>query len=130
MARLDAEAEEAEFEARSVDAVDEGVAPAAVRQYLANLARLWRETTVERRRAMAEATFERVDALGLGLVVYPSIEAERCGLADAFGPDSIACTISQSGRGGRNGPSATQQIRGCRVTMGGDQVQADLLLTA
>jgi hypothetical protein len=71
------------------------------RQYLANLARLWRDTTDEGKRAIAEAAFERIDALGLDLVIHPSAEAERYGWAEAFGPDPIVCSIGQSGRGER-----------------------------
>jgi len=34
-------------------------------------------------------------------VIHPSAEAERYGLAEAFGSEPLVCSISQSGRGER-----------------------------
>ncbi len=75
--------------------------PTDVRRYLSHPADLWRETTAEGRRAIAEATFERIDAHGLNLVVHLTPEARRYGWANAFGGEPLVCTISRYGRGER-----------------------------
>lgn len=79
MARLDAE------ERAAAEAPAPGVTAAQARRYLADLARLWREAPVEGRRAVAAAAFERVDAVGLDLVLRLTPEAERHGWREAFG---------------------------------------------
>jgi hypothetical protein len=57
MARLDAEGEAAR------DEPDDAVTPAEARHYLANLWELWQDTEREGRRAIAEAAFDRIDAI-------------------------------------------------------------------
>jgi hypothetical protein len=64
-------------------------------------AQLWADTETEGRRAIAEAIFNRIDAVGLDLVIHPSAEAERYGWSEAFGPDPIVCSIGQTGWGER-----------------------------
>jgi hypothetical protein len=43
-----------------------------------------RDTEPAGRRAIAEAAFDRIDAMGLDLVLHPSAEAERYGWSEAF----------------------------------------------
>jgi hypothetical protein len=50
------------------------------------------------RRASA---FDRIEALGVELLLHPSAEAERYGWADAFGENPLVCTIGRYGRGER-----------------------------
>ena len=95
MTRLDLE--ESQARERPRDAVTSEQA----RHYLSNLSELWEDTEPEGRRAIAEATFDRIEAMGIDLAVHPSAEAERYGWADAFGPDPLVCTMSRSGRGER-----------------------------
>jgi hypothetical protein len=76
--------------------------------YVSNPSVLWKETDALGRRAIAEAAFDRIEALGLDLVIHPSAEAERYGWSDAFGPDPLVCTISRSGRGERAGADTFQ----------------------
>jgi DNA invertase Pin-like site-specific DNA recombinase len=95
MARLDTE------EARAQELVTVEVSPESVRYYLANPSKLWEDTEPEGRRAIAEATFDRIEAIGLDLVVHPSAEAERYGWSEAFGSEPLMCSISHSGRGER-----------------------------
>lgn len=95
MAQLDAEESQAKMR-RS-----DKVTPERARQYLANLSELWEDTEPEGRRAIAEAAVDRIDAMGLDLLIHPSAEAERYGWSDAFGPEPLVCSISRSGRGER-----------------------------
>lgn len=95
MARLDVEEQQAK------DRPSDGVTPERARHYLANLWKLWEDTEPEGRRAIAESAFDRIEAIGIDLVLHPSAEAERYGWAAAFGPGPLMCTISQSGRGER-----------------------------
>lgn len=95
MERLDRDEQEAR--ARPGDVVTVAIA----HHYLNNLAELWRDTQPEGRRAIAEAAFDRIDALGVDLIVHPSAEAERYGWSEAFGSEPLACSISRSGRGER-----------------------------
>ena len=95
MARLDAE----EKTAKSRPQVP--VTARDVRRYLTDLPRLWRETEPAGRRAIAEAAFDRIDAMGLDLVIHPSPEAERYGWSEAFGSEPLVYSISRSGRGER-----------------------------
>ena len=53
-----------------------------VRRYLTDLAKLWRETDATGRRATTEAALDRIDALGLDLVLRPGAEAERYGRSE------------------------------------------------
>ena len=76
--------------------------PAQVRHYLENLSQLWEDTEPEGRKAIAEAAFEQIDAVGLDVTVVPSAEAEHYGWAEAFGPDPLVCTIGRYGRGERS----------------------------
>ena len=52
--------------------------------------------------------FDRIDAMGLDLVIHPSAEAERCGWSDAFGSEPLVYSISRSGRGERIGADTIQ----------------------
>jgi hypothetical protein len=71
LARLDGE------ERRAQERVTVAVTADLARFYLANPAELWNDTPPEGRRAIAEATFDRVEAVGLDIVIHPSAEAER-----------------------------------------------------
>ena len=95
MERLDTDEEEARARPREV------VTAALARHYLSNLAELWRDTQPEGRRAIAEAAFDRIDALGPDLIVHPSAEAERYGWSEAFGSEPLVCSIGCYGRGER-----------------------------
>jgi hypothetical protein len=95
MERLDRDEQDAQARPRDV------VTAALARHHLSNLAELWRDTQPEGRRAIAEAAFDRIDVLGLDLVVHPSAEAERYGWSEAFGSEPLVCSISRSGRGER-----------------------------
>jgi len=95
MARLDAE------ESQSKERGSGEVTTERARRYMENLAELWADTEPEGQRAIAEAAIDRIQAMGLNLVVHPSAEAERYGLAEAFGSEPLVCSIGQSGRGER-----------------------------
>jgi len=103
-ARLDVEEQAAH------DEPDDAVTPAKARHYLANPWKPWEDTEPEGRRAIAEAAFDRIDAVGLDLIVHPSAEAERYGWSDAFGSEPLACSISRSGRGERSSAHTFQHI--------------------
>lgn len=92
------------------DAPDDAVTAVKARQYLTNLWRLWQDTEPEGRRAIAEAAFDRIDAVGLDLISYPSAEAERYGWSDAFGSEPLVCSTSRSGRGERSSAEPSQMI--------------------
>ena len=75
---------------------------AEARAHCENLAKPWNETTVAGRRAIAEATFERIDVLGVtDYTITPTADAIAHGWDAAFGEEAITCSISHSGRGGR-----------------------------
>ncbi len=99
MERLDTE--ERQSRERPVDAVT----PESARYYLSNLWDLWRDTEAEGRRAIAEAAFDGIEAMGVSLTLHPSAEAQRYGWAEAFGPGllevALAGSISRYGRGER-----------------------------
>jgi DNA invertase Pin-like site-specific DNA recombinase len=95
MARLDAEERQAE------DRGSSEVTPEKAKHYLENLSELWNETEPEGQRAIAESAIDHIEAVGLDLLIDPSAEAERYGLAEAFGSEPLVCSISQSGRGER-----------------------------
>ncbi len=95
MARLDAE------EKAARERPEPAVSARDVRRYLTDLPKLWRDTEPEGRRAIAEAAFDRIDAMGLDLVIHPSAEAERYGWSEAFGSEPLVYSISRSGRGER-----------------------------
>jgi hypothetical protein len=79
----------------------EPVSAERARHYLEHLSELWADTEPEGRRAIAEAAFDSIEALGTDLVVHPSAEAERHGWSEAFGSEPLVCTISRYGRGER-----------------------------
>jgi hypothetical protein len=99
MARLDAE----EKHAHSGGTVE--VTPGVALHYLANPSERWDETEPEGRRTIAKATFDRIEALGLDIVMHPSAEAKGYGWSDAFGSRPLVCSISRSGRGERHSPA-------------------------
>jgi hypothetical protein len=101
MARLDAEEQQARERA------SEPVTAERARHYLRNLWQLWEDTEPEGRRAIAGAAFERIEAIGLDLVIHPSAEAERYGWGTVFGPDPLEYRLRRYGRGERGRPSLT-----------------------
>jgi hypothetical protein len=75
---------------------------------LAALPRLWAETSDAGRRAIAEATVERVDVLGVTDYTFAlTTHAKAHGWDVAFGPGVVSSSISQSGRGERHCPATT-----------------------
>lgn len=77
---------------------------AEARAYLEDLPRLWRETSAEGRRAMAQAIFDQIEVLGAtDFTITLTPEAEAHGFADAFGPE-FTCSIGGYGRGERACP--------------------------
>jgi DNA invertase Pin-like site-specific DNA recombinase len=107
MARLDADEERAR--------VTESPTPTAAqaRAYLEDLPRLWDETTVDGRRAIAQAVFERIDVLGVTDYTFTLTPAAKAhGWDVAFGAGDVSCSIGQSGRGERDRASTNDvQIR-------------------
>ncbi len=95
MARLDTE------EKATLERPQPGVTARDVRRYLTDLPKLWRDTDPGGRRGIAEAAFDRIDAMGLDLVIHPSAEAERFGWSEACGSEPLVYTMSSSGRGER-----------------------------
>jgi hypothetical protein len=100
MRRLDAEVARSEESDVAVPTRDD------VLGYLSNLSRLWEETETEGRRAIAEATFDHLDVLGLDVIATPSAEAEQYGWGEVFGRGTlevpVVCSNGHSGRGERN----------------------------
>jgi hypothetical protein len=72
---------------------------------------LWEDTEPEGRRAIAEAAFDRIEALGVSLTIYPSAEAEKYGWPEAFGHGPLdvplAGSIGRYGRGERSHTART-----------------------
>jgi DNA invertase Pin-like site-specific DNA recombinase len=97
MRRLDQEA------AAAADVADPVPSAAEVHGYLEDLPRLWAETTDVGRRAIAEATFERIEATGgLELAIALTPAAIAHGWDVAFGTEPLVVgSIDQSGRGER-----------------------------
>ena len=95
MEQLDGAEQQAQAQPREV------VTAAVARHSLSNLSELWADRPSAGRRAIAEAAFDHIDALGIDLVIYPSAEAERYGWSEAFGSEPLVCSISRSGRGER-----------------------------
>jgi hypothetical protein len=95
MKRLDAE------EAAARSAPSQSPTAAQARAYLEDLPRLWKETSPEGRRGLAQAIFTRVDVLGAtDYTITLTPEAEAHGFAEAFGPE-FTCSIGGYGRGER-----------------------------
>jgi len=90
MARLDAREQEAAAE-RPLPTPT----AAQVRRYLADLPRLWRTSGPEGRRAIAAAAFERIDAIGLDLVLHLTPEAEAFGWGQAFAGKRLVVKIDR-----------------------------------
>ena len=95
MSRLDSEQSQAQ------ERVGGDVTPERARHYLANLSELWADTEPEGQRAIAAAAVDRIEVMGLDLVIHPSDEAERYGWSEAFGSKPLVCSISRTGRGER-----------------------------
>jgi hypothetical protein len=109
--------EEAEAEAST-----QVVEPAEALAWLRNLPALWASADDSGRRLLTEALFEKVEVLGVqSVTIHPTPEADAHGWSDAFGPEPLLLNagraFSTDGRGERARASASQQIRGCRVTM-------------
>jgi DNA invertase Pin-like site-specific DNA recombinase len=103
-----------EHEARTGATLSDPLPAAEVVEYLRDLPRLW-DAAPASRRGLAEAVFERIEVLGLRRMrISPTPAALAAGLAEAFSSASAGY-----GRGERAEARATQQIRGCRVTMEG-----------
>jgi len=104
---------------------------AKARAWLESLPELWAKTSDAGRRAMAEATFERIDVLGVTDFTFTlTAHAKTHGWDAAFGAGDQSISIGRSGRGERARAFANRQIRGCQVTLGGDSGQVDVSLTA
>jgi len=87
MRRLDKEATTADTRTVRVPT------PAEARAYCEDIAKLWDETTVADRRAIAEATFERIDVLGVrDYTITPTADAIARGWDIAFGQEAITCS--------------------------------------
>jgi DNA invertase Pin-like site-specific DNA recombinase len=85
MRRLDAEER-----AASQSADRPTLSAAEVVAYLRDLPRLWEDGKPEQRRALAEALFARVRALGIARIeITPTEGATERGLAEAFGVDEV-----------------------------------------
>jgi hypothetical protein len=151
LARLDAEAEAArERPSRRPTAAE-------ARAYLESLPELWAKTSDAGRKAIAEAVFERIDVLGAREFTFTVTAAAKArGWDAAFGPGVLRLDANvgrgysrgpgaadkcaetgvsthekgRAGRGERTRASATRQIRGCTVTIGGREGPVDLTLTA
>jgi len=95
MTRLDAE------ESQAKERGSGEVTPERARHYLANLSELWAGTEPKGQRAIAEAAVDRIEAVGLDLVIHPSAEPERGGLSDGFGSQPLVHSFGRYGRGER-----------------------------
>ena len=96
MTRLDVEAAAALARPSSTPTAREALA------YLEDLPRLWAETSDAGRHAIAEATFESVDVLGVTDYTFTlTAHAKAHGWDLAFGAGAVSSSISQSGRGER-----------------------------
>ena len=96
MARLDADAAAAMVRPSRTPTAAESLA------YLEELPTLWEETSDAGRRAIAEATFERIDVLGVTDYTFAlTAHAKAHGWDLAFGPGVVSSSIGQSGRGER-----------------------------
>ena len=96
-----------------------------------------RDDATDRRRAdvYSSARIGAAAALTivLGVTDYSfalTTHAKAHGWDAAFGAGVVSSSIGQSGRGERARTSGTRQIRGCAVSMGGDQGQVDVSRTA
>jgi len=102
MARLDAEAAAAMVRPSRTPTAAESLA------YLEELPRLWEETSDAGRRAIAEATFERIDVLGWTDCTFAlAAHAKVHGWDAAFGAGDQSISIGQAGRGERGCPATT-----------------------
>jgi hypothetical protein len=121
MARLDAEAEAAVVRPSRIPTAAEA------RAYLEELPTLWAKTSDAGRHAIAEATFERIDVLGVTDYTFTlTARAKAHGWDVAFGAGVVRAKEGRSGRGERTRASATRQIRGCAVVMGSMRAPIDL----
>ena len=85
MRRLDAEEQAARHAVARAP-----LSAAEVVAYLRDLPRLWADGQPEQRRALAEALFARVRALGISRIeITPTEAAAERGLAEAFGADEV-----------------------------------------
>ena len=76
--------------------------------YLEELPSLWARTSDAGRHAIAEATFERIDVLGVTDFSFAlTAHAKAHGWDAAFGAGVVSSSISRSGRGERARPRGT-----------------------
>ena len=102
MARLDTEAAAAVVRPSRSPTAAEALA------YLEELPRLWAKTSDAGRHAIAEATFERIDVLGVTDFSFAlTAHAKAHGWDAAFGAGVVSSSISRSGRGERARPRGT-----------------------
>ena len=96
MARLDAEAAAAVVRPSRTPTAAKALA------YLEELPRLWAKTSDAGRHAIAEATFERIDVLGVTDCTFTlTARAKAHGWDAAFGAGIVRVQEGQSGRGER-----------------------------
>ena len=70
--------------------------------FIEDLPKLWAETSDAGRRAIAGATFEKIDVLGVTDCTFTlTAHAKAHGWNLAFGAGVVSSSISQSGRGER-----------------------------
>ena len=96
MVRLDLEAAAAAVRPSRTPTAAESLA------FIEALPKLWAETSDAGRRAIAGATFEKIDVLGVTDCTFTlTAHAKAHGWDLAFGAAAVSSSISQSGRGER-----------------------------
>ena len=71
--------------------------------WLRDLPALWHAAEPSGRRLLAEAVFERIDVLGIGIAeITPTPEADAHGWSDAFGEPVVLSVNLKTGRGERS----------------------------
>ena len=94
---LDAEEKEAQHGESEVPTIEQTLA------WLRDLPALWHAAEPSGRRLLAEAVFERIDVLGIGIAeITPTPEADAHGWSDAFGEPVVLSVNLKTGRGERS----------------------------
>lgn len=105
MARLDMEMSQAKERGGGE------VKPEQALHYLSNPAELWNDTEPAERRAIAEATFDRIEAMRLDLMIHPSTEGGTLRLVGSLRHPAAATKrgkgVRTDGRGERHSPATT-----------------------